>query len=455
MTRRSFLGASAISAWAQTDITSFGASAGTDSRKPIQRAIDECAARGGGVVRVPAGRFNTGTLRLKSGVALWIDHGAVLAGSSDPAQYEARRPTDRLPQHGWERALILAENIEDAAILGHGIITGGGFGKPTVKGKPLESFRPRLISFEHCRNLRVEGVTLRDADRWTLHFYDCDNVRAHGLRIRARYDVTNTDGIDVDGCRNVVISGCEIVTGDDCIVLKTTNYLGEPRPCENVTVSNCTLSTRASALKIGTETHADFANIAFSNCTVFGDGVYRPDAVCLEAVDGATLRGVAVTNIAMKHVRTPVFVRLGSRGALSRLEDAVISNLVAVDADMASSITGIPARAVANVSVTDMRVVVTGGAEASVAEREVPEREGAYPSGGMFGPLPSHGFYLRHARGIELRGISVSCEKPDARPVLIADVADLRIDGLRSSAPVRLVNVRGAVVRETTTRSSL
>jgi polygalacturonase len=432
------------------DVTRFGALADgkTNSRSAIQRAIDECSERGGGVVRLPAGRFVTGSLRLRSGVALWLDHGAVLAGSSDPGQYEARQPTDRLPPDGWECALLLAENIERAAILGHGTITGAGFEKARAPGKPREPFRPRLISFEHCQQVRVEGITLRDPDRWALHFFDCDSVQARSLHIRAPYTHYNTDGIDVDGSRNVVISGCEIVTGDDCIVLKTTNYLGEPRPCENVTVSNCTLSTRASTLKIGTETHANFSNIVFNNCTVFGSGVNRPDAVCIEAVDGARVRGVSVSNIAMRHVGAPVFVRLGARCAPSRLEDVVITNIVAVDAETTSSLTGIPSHAVREITISDARLVMAGGGGASLAGREVPERESAYPQGSMFGPLPAYGFYIRHARGVRLRNISISCEQADARPALIADdVAELIVDGLYASGDIRLKNADGAAIQ--------
>ncbi|HWR50817.1 MAG TPA: glycoside hydrolase family 28 protein [Bryobacteraceae bacterium] len=453
MTRRSFVGAAAAAPallGADFEITAFGAvgDGKRNNRAAIQRAIDECSAGGGGVVRIPPGKFSSGTLRLKTGVALWLDHGAVLAASSDPAQYEARRPTDRLPPNSWECAFILAERIERAAILGYGAITGGGLSKPRERGEALQPFRPRLVSFEHCRNVRVEGVTLRDADRWTLHFYDCDSVQARGLYITAHYGIPNSDGIDVDGSRNVTISGCEMVTGDDCVVIKATNYLGEPRPCENVTVSNCTLSTKASGLKIGTETHADFSNIAFSNCTIFGSGQYRPDGVCLEAVDGTRVRGVSVSNISMRHVRTPIFVRVGSRHGSSRLEDAVISNIVAVDADMTSSITGIPSRAVENVSVSDVRIVMAGGAPASQADIKVPERESGYPSGRMFGPLPAYGFYVRHASAVDLRGVSVSCEQPDGRPVLVADdVEGLAVEGLRAEGPLRLRNVRRALVR--------
>lgn len=453
MTRRCFLGAASVMSAALAEsrpITAFGAVADgkTNNREAIQRAIDEAAARGGGTVLIPSGRFVSGSLRMKSGVALWLDHGATLVAIQDPSQYEARRPTDRLPPDSWQCAFLLAENAERLSVLGAGAITGAGFAKPRVEGTRLQPLRPRLLSFEHCRDVVVQGVTLRDADRWTLHFYDCDSVRAQDLRIRAAYDIVNTDGIDIDGSRNVVVSGCEIVAGDDCVVLKTTNYLGEPRPCENVTVSNCVLSTRASALKIGTETHADFANITFANCVVYGSGVHRPDGVCLESVDGSHVRGVAVSNISMRHVRTPLFVRVGSRAALSSLEDAVIDNIVARDATMASSITGIPSRAVRQVSVSDVRLLMAGGGDAALAQREVPEKEAAYPSGRMFGDLPAYGFYVRHAQGVRLRNISLSSEQSDGRPALIADdVSDLAVEAWRGSGSVRLHGVRDAVVR--------
>jgi len=121
---------------------------------------------------------------------------------------------------------------------------------------------------------------------------------------------------------------------------------------------------------------------------------------------------------------------------------------VAVGADMTSSITGIPSQSVENVSVSDVRIVMDGGGTAKQAEAEVPERESAYPAGRMFGQLPACGFYLRHARGVVLRNVSVSSEKPDERPALVADdVAGLSLDGFRGANPVRLKNVRGATVR--------
>jgi hypothetical protein len=130
------------------------------------------------------------------------------------------------------------------------------------------------------------------------------------------------------------------------------------------------------------------------------------------------------------------------------LEDAVITNIVAVDAGTTSSITGIPSQSVANVSVSDARIVMTGGGAASLAGVEVPEKEAAYPKGRMWGQLPAYGFYLRHARGVVLRNIGVSCEESDARPSMIADdVAGLAVEGLRADGPLLLKNVRQALLR--------
>lgn len=436
MQRREFLAMAAV-----RDITRYGAAGDgkRDNREAIQRAIDESAAAGGGTVWIPAGRFRSGALRLKSGVALYLDHGAVLAASDNPADYAVRRPTPRVPPDHWGSAFLLAERAERVAILGSGVICGAGLAKPRAPGGRLEPFRPRLVAFEGCKDVAVHGVTLRDSDRWTLHFYHCDHVRAGGLRIQSAYDIVNTDGIDIDGCRNVVISGCEIVTGDDCIVLKTTNYLGEPRPMENVTVSNCVLSTRASAFKVGTETHAGIQNIAFTNSVVYGTDRVRPHcAVALEMVDGACLGCISVSNITARNVRAAVFLRLGARtrppeGAPPpRLHDVVVQNIVATGGDLASSIAGIPGHDIENVTLSDIRLVQAGGGGPELVKRTVPEREASYPNATMFGELPAAGLFIRHARGVVIRNLDVSCLKPDARPTLLADdVKDLSAEGLR------------------------
>jgi hypothetical protein len=208
---------------------------------------------------------------------------------------------------------------------------------------------------------------------------------------------------------------------------------------ENVTVTNCVLSTRANGFKIGTETHAGISNIAFSNSAVYGEGEVRPNsAVSLEAVDGALLDGVSVSNITARRVKAPVFLRLGDRsrpapGApCGRLQNVVIQNIVAVDASMTSSVMGIPGRAVENVTLSGLRFVMEGGGGPELANRRPPEREASYPDATMFGQLPALGLYARHVRGLVIRDLDVSAARPDARPVLaVDDVTNLHAEGVR------------------------
>jgi len=435
--RREFL---AFGAAAWYDVTRYGARGDgvRNDRIALQRAIDECARRGGGTVCLPPGRYKSGSLRLRSGVALWLDHGATLAASADPRDYEIRGG-QRTPRDGWGSVFLLAEKAEHVAIGGHGVIQGAGLARPRAAGEPLAPFRPRLVAFEHCRDVVVDGVTLRDSDRWTLHLYHTDSARITGLRILARYDVLNTDGIDIDGCRNVIVSGCEIVCGDDCIVIKTTNYLGDPRPAENVSVTNCVLSTRAAGFKVGTETHADISNLSFSNSAVYGAGPVRPNSVIsLAMVDGARLSSVSVGNVTGRQVLAPVFVRLGDRSRPSgqagpgRLEQVVIQNLVVEDAVLACAISGIPDAPVRGVTLSDLRIQTSTAGEPWPAERRVPERESAYPRPDMFGPLPAMGLYARHVQGLVVRNLDVTAPTGAALPLLVVDdVLALDAQGLR------------------------
>ncbi|HWQ55450.1 MAG TPA: hypothetical protein VN442_17315, partial [Bryobacteraceae bacterium] len=177
-------------------------------------------------------------------------------------------------------------------------------------------------------------------------------------------------------------------------------------------------------------------------------GEFRPHGICLLPVDGARVRGVSISNVSMRHVSAPIFLRVGNRTAPSAMSDVVISNVVAIDAAMTSAVAGVFSRPVEDISVSDLRMVMTGGGQASLPEKQVPEREAAYPSGRMFGELPAYGFYARHARGVDLRRISVSCEQVDGRPALVADdVTGLVVERFHAEGQLRLTNVRRVVVR--------
>lgn len=444
------------------NIMDFGAVADgvTLSRAAIQKAVDSCSGAGGGTVYVPQGHFITGTINLKSNVNLYLERGALLQGSSNIADYDVRRPSENVPPDNWASALLLAEAQEHVSVTGLGTIKGAGLAKPR-SSDGLEPFRPRMLSFEHCTHVYVDGVTLLDSDRWTLHLYHSDHVIVRGVRIYASRDIVNTDGVDVDGCHHVLISDCDMSLGDDCVVLKTTDYLGPARSCENITVTNCNFSTRASGFKIGTETSADFRNIVFSNSTIYpGEDQPTGDGIAIETVDGAHLHNVAVSNIAMHGINHPIFVRLGNRGRRQVnpvpgvLRGVTIDNIVVTDAVHTSSITGLPGHPVEDVSISNVRIQTRGGGTAELADKVVEELPKAYPAGKMFGELPAYGFFVRHADGITIRNVQVRCDVHDARPMIIADdVENLHFDSVWADRLVigehvfRLKDVRMASIR--------
>ena len=225
----------------------------------IQKAVDDCSASGGGTVTIPPGVFLTGTILLKNNVILHLENGAVLLGSAKIEDYEPGN-------------LIRALEAENIGITGNGVIDGQGhmFWIPTGK----KTFRPGIYTFAHnnpspgilihlegCKNVIIENVTLKGSESWTLHLLGCDEVLVSGIKIRNPLHGPNTDGIDIHACSNVRISDCDIYTNDDAIVLKNRHPKYYGKACENITITNCILTTISNGFKIGTESISDFRNI--------------------------------------------------------------------------------------------------------------------------------------------------------------------------------------------------
>lgn len=244
----------------------------------IQAAVDACAAAGGGTVVLPAGgTYLAGTVTLRSFVELHVERGAVLQGSGDWADYTDRIPvgalsngvvTESSAQAGM---LLTALDAEGVAITGGGVIDGAGRAfvtgdDGTIYSMPNE--RPFTVFLRHCRNVTVRDVTLRDGALWTLRLSGCDDVLVHGIRIRNDLKLPNSDGIDLDRCRDVRISDCDIVSGDDGISLKTCEEFPDWGPTENVVVSNCTITSTSSALVVGVDAVAPIRNVVFTGCVI-------------------------------------------------------------------------------------------------------------------------------------------------------------------------------------------
>lgn len=279
---------------------------GTTNNAPaIQQAVDAACDAGGGRVIIPAGRFLSGSVLLKSNVELHLQSGAVLLSSLRPEDIQPFRSADAdNDMDGWGGGFFLgACGAHNVTISGNGTIDGQGdkvfFDKDEDNGfhecpKVAAEFRPRMMLFENITDFTVCDVTLKDAAFWTLHMAGCKRVRIRDIRILNDDRGANNDGIDPDCCQDVVISGCIIHTGDDAIVVKATGPMTRRYgPSRNITITNCVLHSRDSALKIGTETWGDIQNITFGDCVV--DDCSR--AVGIWVRDGGTVENIRIHHL--------------------------------------------------------------------------------------------------------------------------------------------------------------
>ncbi len=407
----------------------------TLSTQAIQGAIDSCASRGGGTVYFPPGRYLSGTIELRSHVTLYLESGAVLLGSTRLEDYPVHVPAYRSYTDNYtDKSLIYAERVENIAILGRGTIDGQG----AAFSGPYK-VRPYLMRFIECRNVTVADVTIQNSPMWVQHYLACEDVNIRGIRVHSKVN-HNNDGIDIDSCTRVRISGCEISSGDDAIVLKATSG----RACRDVTITNCVLNTNCNALKLGTESNGGFQNIVITNCTIYDT---RLAGLAIEEVDGGVLDRVIVSNLVMDGVGCPIFIRLGNRArpykadmpkpGMGALRNVLISGIEAVVRDsIGCSITGIPDYRVENVTIRDVRLTFPGNGKAHMATLEIPENESKYPEYKMFGMLPAYAFFIRHARNVRLENVEVTYLGAEERPAVVCqDVWGLRVTRLAARPP--------------------
>lgn len=435
-------------------VREFGA-AGDGARldtRSIQAAVDACAAAGGGSVYFAPGVYLSGTVFLKNNVALYLEAGATLLGSKNLSDYpvtvaKVRSYTDNYT----DKSLIYAEGVSNIAILGRGAIDGQG----AAFAGPYK-VRPYMIRVISCRNVLVADVTILNSPMWVQHYLASDEIEIRNIAVHSLVNANN-DGIDIDGCQKVRISDCEIVSGDDAIVFKSTLN----RPCRDIVVTNCIMSTRCNALKLGTESNGGFENVVVSNCTIYETDL---SGIAVEMVDGGLLERVMFNNIAIQKAGAPIFIRLGNRARpfeengpkppMGRLRNVVISNIEAVASrNHGCSITGLAGHAAENITIENVRMTLPGGGTAGDASREVPENADRYPEFKMFGVLPANAFYCRHVKNLKLRNIETQVEGRDARPALVCDdVQDLELFGSRFAVDdavkhaVRFRNVRDAFI---------
>lgn len=318
------------------DITEFGAKPNTIATVAIQKAIDAAAAAGGGRVLIPTGLFRSGTLFLKSHVELHLQHGAILKGSDKLADYRV---------NGQLYGLLNAVNVQDVALTGTGEINGNGThfhysdrvhsfidydtkyirqgdryrqGETGIGDGPLghpgHNSRPgMMIVIRHSNQVRLSDLRLTDAPNWTIRLSECELVTVSNLTILNNQLVPNSDGIHCTTSRDVTITNCHILTGDDAIIVSgfgdetgtggytepvantTYTFGNKTKRSENVTVSNCVLSSYSAALRIGYGPNS-IRNLTFSNLVMH----HCNRGILIQCRDDATIEHLRFSHIIME-----------------------------------------------------------------------------------------------------------------------------------------------------------
>lgn len=416
----------------------------------VRKAVSKCAENGGTVL-FPSGDYLIGSVDLKSNVDIYIQRGATLWGSTNIKDYEERVPKLKsYNDYFLKHSMFYAERVKNISIRGEGAIDGQGASyKITTKKKPERYMnRPFIIRFVECKNVKVEGVTLRNSAMWMQQYLACESLFIHGIKVY-NHSNKNNDMIDIDGCKNVVMSDCIGDSDDDALTLKSTS----DRITENVTITNCVFSSHCNAIKFGTESTGGFRNITISNIVIkpsehpthiygVNNGI---SGITLGMVDGGIVEGIIISDIRIDGPKVPIYMRLGNRGrkhtpnaeqpGVGIFKDIKISNVIAsnIGSKVGSSITGIPGHNIENVTLRNISIEYPGGGTAEDAAKEIEELEKHYPESTKFGDLNSYGFFVRHVNGITFDNVSVKYKEKDVRPAFVFDnVKDIRI--INSSA---------------------
>jgi hypothetical protein len=281
----------------------------------IQKAIDEAAAAGGGVVYLPPGEFTSGTLRLRSHVNIYIESGATLFASEDPAAFDLQKAQSK-------DALFFGEDLEDISIGGRGTVDGQAkyfwapdtiersflhkklivaSGKSQMRSYPVgngtRTVYPHLVWLGKCKNVSITGVSFVKSFSWTFALFDCSRVVIDRVYLYTSLkEAVWADGIDLVDCKDVSISNSTIITGDDCIVFVSgIPEWGTASGCEHITVTNCRLSSASAAIKFSEGNSLRIRDILIDNCAIFDSN----RGLTLQIATGGDISNVVISNITM------------------------------------------------------------------------------------------------------------------------------------------------------------
>ena len=427
--------------------------------KYINIAIAKTEEQGGGTVILPAGTYLCGSIHLDNNIELRLEAGARIVATADRAAYDESEVFDG-PQYQdgghtfFHNSLIWADGKVNVAVTGRGIIDGSALTKRDtekagiVQGGSIGQ-ADKAIALKNCKNIAIEGITITKGGHFAIIITGCERGYINNVTID-----TNRDGIDIDCCRFVNVSGCLINTpNDDALVIKSSYALQRPVASENINIYGCTvtgykLGTLLSGekipetvnwvcgrIKLGTESNGGYRNITITGCTMeYSSGL------AFEEVDQGRMENITVSNITMNHVHHyPIYITTGcrNRGPKERTDvsyggNISINNVCALDCDSLCGIicTGMPQHPLRNISLSDIRIEYRGGGKPWPLGKVYREQGTNYPEPRWAGPTPAYGLYARHVDGLVLRNVVFSLLRPDGREAIVTDdVTNMSVDG--------------------------
>ncbi len=433
----------------------------TNNTTALNELLKQIAGNGGGTLYLSPGRYLTGSLLIGDNTTLYIEGGAVIMGSADKSDYPMI-DDDVIP--GWgepsHRGLIAAHNASNIAIIGRGTIDGQG---QNWWSNPKGGYRPRAVEPISCDNVLIRDITVINSPMWTLHPLCCNNVTIDGVTIKNPANSPNTDGINPESCSNVHISNCHIDVGDDCITLKSgrqDDNFRRLRPCENITITNCTMLNGHGGVVIGSEMSGGVRHVTISNC-VF-NGTDRGIRIKTRRKRGGTVEDIRISNIIMTDVFCPLVLngfymcdasaddmslftkeKLPINDGTPAFKDIYISNITARDVHAcALFVYGIPESPVQGLHINDFHV--------SMKKGEVEPRQAAMIHG--LAHMAKAGIKLTNVEDVTLNNIHVDLDKAD-NPLHIDSSKDVNVLGLYArnvpeNAEIRIENCENVNLSE-------
>jgi polygalacturonase len=401
----------------------------------IQSAIDAANAAGGGRVEVTAGTYLVGSIRLLNDVHLHFESGAVWIATPDFSQYH---------EEAWKRVLY-AYQARNIKISGYGLIDCKAWFKqetPVVSAPYAAdayvglSFKnegaPRPFFLHDCHDCEVSDIKLQNSGEWSCYLLACDHVVVRNVHIHNSAHSRWTDGIDIESCNNVHITGCNIDTGDDAISIKSAKR-GTKRSTSNILIEHCTLASETNGVRLGTETFMDVYNVRIENCLIKGPTDNAPgpfSGINLTMTRGhANLSNITVRNIKMQDCRAPFFLALQAvseeafeQGKIGAFRNVTLENIEAENnvlkdqPDITAMIIGSEKQPIEQVILRNIVVRARGGFRGQATEKA--EVKGTYSENKRYHPVPAKGLYLRHVDGLVVENFRYMSKEEDDRPVV-------------------------------------